>query len=160
MNTDHLKNSTQRLQTLEETQKRSNHVHDLELQLQRQRLQQALEIQLQQQRLQQTLELRQLEYKLWKEECTFKRKLQIKDLQVKRHHAYQKLYETIGKLTRGIDNRRSKANILKIDAELNEAFGHFHKVHEEYHGLLDDEEDIEESQVYFEYSQKAFTETK
>ena len=38
--------------------------------------------------------------------------------------------------------------------------GYFHKVHEEYHGLLDDEEDIEESQVYFEYIQKVFKETK
>ena len=43
---------------------------------------------------------------------------------------------------------------------LNNAFGHFHKVHEEYHGLLDDEEDKEESQVYFEWIRKVFTETK
>ena len=91
MNTDHLKNSTQLLQMLEETQKCSNHVYNLELQLQQQRLQQALEIQLQQQRLQQALELKQLECKPQEEECTFKRKLQIKDLQVRRHHAKQKL---------------------------------------------------------------------
>ena len=60
---------------LEETQTCSNHVYNLELQLQQQRLQQALEIQLQQQRLRQALELKQLEYKLQEEECTFKRKL-------------------------------------------------------------------------------------
>ena len=43
---------------------------------------------------------------------------------------------------------------------LTETFDHFHRVHEEYHGLLDDEEDIEESQVYFEYIQKVFKEAK
>ena len=91
MNTDHLKNSTQRLQMLEETQKCSNHVYNLEIQLQQQRLQQALE-------------LKQLECKPQKEECAFKRKLQIKDLQVRRRYAKQKLYEIISKSTRAIDN--------------------------------------------------------
>ena len=106
------------------------------------------------------MELKQLEYKPQEEECTFKRKLQIKDIQVRRHHAKQKLYEIISKSTRAIDNQRSKADIQEIYAALTETFDHFHKVHEEYHGLLDDEEDIEESQVYFEYIQKVFTETK
>ena len=138
----------------------SNHVYNLELQLQQQRLQQALEIQLQQQRLQQALELKQLECKPQEEECTFKRKLHIKDLQVRRHHAKQKLYEILSKSTRAINNQRSKADVQEIYAALTETFDHFHKVHEEYHGLLDDEEDIEESQVYFEYIQKVFTETK
>ena len=147
MNTDHLKNSTQRLQMLEETQKCSNHVYNLELQLQQQRLQQALELQ-------------QLEYEPQKEECAFKRKLQIKDLQVRRRYAKQKLYEIISKSTRAIDNNRRKADIQEIYAALTETFDHFHRVHEECHGLLDDEEDIEESQVYFEYIQKVFTETK
>ena len=145
MNTDDLKNSTQRLQMLEETQKCSNHVYNLEIQLQQQRLQQALE---------------QLEYKPQKEECAFKRKLQIKDLQVRRHYAKQKLYEIISKSTRAINNNRRKADIQEIYAALTETFDHFHRVHEECHGLLDDEEDIEESQVYFEYIQKVFTETK
>ena len=147
MNTDHLKNSTQRLQMLEEPQKCSNHVYNLEIQLQQQRLQQALE-------------LKQLEYKPQKEECAFKRKLQIKDLQVRRRYAKQKLYEIINKSTRAIDNNRRKADIQEIYAALTETFDHFHRVHEECHGLLDDEEDIEESQVYFEYIQKVFTETK
>ena len=180
---------------LEETPKRSNHVYDLGLQLQQQRLQQALE-------------LKQLKYKLKEEERTLKLKLQprhqlqIKDLQVKTYHAKQEDYKII-KLTRAIDNQRSKTdiqgiyavlneafdhfckiheqyhiiiisyhgklchyakqklfeiitkftaaqdnqtsntNILEIDTELNEAFEHFHKVHKEHHGLLDDEEDIE-----------------
>ena len=146
MNTDHLENSTQWLQMLEETQKCSNHVYNLEIQLQQQRLQQALE-------------LKQLEYKPQKEECAFKRKLQIKDLQVRRHYAKQQLYKIISKSTRAIDNNRRKADIQEIYAALTETFDHFHRVHEECHELLDDKEDIEESQVYFEYIQKVFTET-
>ena len=69
-------------------------------------------------------------------------------------------FEIITKFSTAQENQTSNTNILEIDAELNEAFGHFHKVHDEYHGLLDDEEDIEEFQVYFEWIQKAFTETK
>ena len=84
----------------------------------------------------------------------------IKDLKVKSCYAKQKLFEIITKFTIAQDNQASNTNILEIDAELNNAFGHFHKVHEEYHVLLDDEEDIEESQVYFEWIQKVFTETK
>ena len=71
-----------------------------------------------------------------------------------------KLFEIITKFTIAQDNQTSNTNILEIDAELNEAFGHFHKVREEYHGLLDDEEDIEVSQGYLEWIQKVFTETK
>ena len=86
--------------------------------------------------------------------------IHIKDLKVKSCNAKQNLFEIITKFSTAQENQTSNTNILEIDAELNEAFGHFHKVHDEYHGLLDDEEDIEESQVYFEWIQKAFTETK
>ena len=86
--------------------------------------------------------------------------IHIKDLKVNSCNAKWKLFEIITTFTIAQDNQASNTNILEIDAELNNAFGHFHKVHEEYHGLLDDEEDKEESQVYFEWIQKAFTETK
>ena len=86
--------------------------------------------------------------------------MHMKDLKMKSCSARQKLFEIITKFSTAQENQTSNTNILEIDAELNEAFGHFHKVHEEYHGLLDDEEDIEESQVYFEYIQKVFKETK
>ena len=69
--------------------------------------------------------------------------IHIKDLKVKSCNAKQKLFEIITKFTIAQDNQARNTNILETDAELNNAFGHFHKVHEEYHGLLDDEEDKE-----------------
>ena len=124
------------------------------------------ENELAEQRLQQALELKQLEYKLKEEEHTLKlrlqciHQLQIKDLQVKRYHANQKIYEIISKLTRAIDNQRSKADIQEIYAALTEAFDHFCKIHKQYHGLLEDEDDIESSQYYFKTTHNDFTGTK
>ena len=125
------------------------------------------EHELAEQRLQQALDLKQLEYKLKEEEHTLKlielqriHQLQIKDLQVKRYHANQKIYEIISKLTRAIDNQRSKGNIQEIYTALTEAFDHFCKIHKQYHGLLEDEDNIESSQYYFKTTHNDFTKTK
>ena len=75
---------------------------------------------------------------------------EITDLKTKRSSAKRNITRLINKINPALDDPGGILAVEETFATLTKAFEHFCDVHQEYHELIEDEDDVDISQCYFE----------
>ena len=84
----------------------------------------------------------------------------IKDLKTKRSSAKRNITRLINKINSSLNDSESLPDVEQLFIPLTKAFEHFSEVHQQYHELIEDEDEVDISQCYFEKVESEFAKVK